>query len=299
MVNRVPMPSIDDLRCFLAAAKHLNFRRAAKEVFLTPTAFGQRIKGLEELLGKELFKRTTRSVVLTPEGLALVPAATDALASVRHCSDVVLSGQEPPVRLMVGTRFELGLSWILPSFMALENEHPSWHLDTYFGSGDDILARLRSGEMDCIVTSASIASAEWKVHVLHPEEYVLIGAPELIARNPLDDPEHALNHTVLDINSNMPLCRYLAAESNPSFTFGDVRFCGAGAPIVQLARHGVGVAVVPLYMVEEDIRQGRLLRLLPELPLLADTFRLLYRRDHPLTVQLEFLAEFLRTQPLT
>ena len=299
MVNRVPMPSIEDLRCFLAAAKHLNFRRAAKEVFLTPTAFGQRIKGLEELLGKELFKRTTRSVLLTPEGLALVPAAKEALASVRHCSEVVLSGEEPPVRLMVGTRFELGLSWILPSFMALEKEHPSWHLDTYFGSGDDILARLRSGEMDCIVTSASIASAEWKVHVLHPEEYVLVGAPALIADNPLNHPDDAVHHTVLDVNSNMPLCRYLAAENNPAFTFGDVRFCGAGSPIVQLVRLGVGVAVVPLYMVEEDLRKGELVRLLPELPLLSDTFRLLFRREHPLTVQLEFLAEYLRACPLT
>ena len=139
---------------------------------------------------------------------------------------------------MVGTRFELGLSWILPSFMALEHEHPSWHLDTYFGSGDDILARLRSGEMDCIVTSASIASAEWKVHVLHPEEYVLIGAPELIATNPLDDPEHALNHTVLDINSNMPLCRYLAAENNRVLPSVIACFAGRCAH-AQLARHGV------------------------------------------------------------
>jgi LysR family glycine cleavage system transcriptional activator len=299
MVHRVPMPSIDDLRCFLAAAKHLNFRRAAKEVFLTPTAFGQRIKGLEELLGRELFKRTTRSVSLTQEGLSLVPVAREALASVRRCSEVVLSGEEPPVRLMVGTRFELGLSWVLPSFLALEKERPSWHLDTYFGSGDDILARLRSGEMDCVVTSASISSAEWNVHVLHPEEYVLVGAPALIETHPFNAPEDALNHTVLDVNSAMPLSRYLAAENNPTLMFGDVRFCGAGSPIVQLVRLGVGVAVVPLYMVEKDLRDGTLTRLLPEMPLLTDTFRLLYRREHPLTMQLEFLADYLRSCPLT
>jgi len=69
------LPSIESLRCFTAAAKLLNFRAAARSVALTPAAFGQRIKQLEEQLGTSLFHRTTRSVRLTESGLALLPAA--------------------------------------------------------------------------------------------------------------------------------------------------------------------------------------------------------------------------------
>src|SRR5689334_25354523 len=66
-----PSLSFESLRCFLAAARLLNFRNASRAVALTPAAFGQRIRQLEEQLGVELFARTTRSVSLTERGIAL------------------------------------------------------------------------------------------------------------------------------------------------------------------------------------------------------------------------------------
>lgn len=72
------LPSLDSLRCFAAAARLLNFRAAARTVALTPAALGQRIQKLEEELGAQLFRRTTRSVALTEAGLALLPAASSA-----------------------------------------------------------------------------------------------------------------------------------------------------------------------------------------------------------------------------
>ena len=72
------LPSVDSLRCFCAAAKFLNFRAAARAVALTPAAFGQRIKQLEDQLGAQLFVRTTRSVRLSAAGLSLVPVAQRA-----------------------------------------------------------------------------------------------------------------------------------------------------------------------------------------------------------------------------
>src|SRR5258706_15694234 len=73
------------LRCFVSAAKLLNFRAAARSVALTPAAFGQRIKQLEELLGVALFRRTTRSVHLTEAGLALLPVAEQTITSAQAC----------------------------------------------------------------------------------------------------------------------------------------------------------------------------------------------------------------------
>ena len=69
------LPSIENLRCFLEAARALNFRKAARAVALTPTAFGARLKQLEDQVGAQLFVRTTRSVSLTETGLSLVPLA--------------------------------------------------------------------------------------------------------------------------------------------------------------------------------------------------------------------------------
>ena len=67
------IPEVDNLRCFLAAARLLNFRSAARSVARSPAALGQRIRQLEDELGTKLFHRTTRAVVLTEAGLNLVP----------------------------------------------------------------------------------------------------------------------------------------------------------------------------------------------------------------------------------
>jgi len=78
---------LNDLRCFVAAARLLRFNAAAKEIGLAPTTFSLRIGRLEKRLGVKLFERTTRIVRLTRLGKALVPRARAYL----EASDVVVA----------------------------------------------------------------------------------------------------------------------------------------------------------------------------------------------------------------
>ena len=68
------LPPIASLRGFEAAARHLNFSRAAAELFVTPAAISQQIRGLEDYYGTPLFIRTTRSLTLTSAGAAILPS---------------------------------------------------------------------------------------------------------------------------------------------------------------------------------------------------------------------------------
>jgi DNA-binding transcriptional LysR family regulator len=106
------------LRCFVAAAQHLSFRRAATEVGLTPAALSQRIKQLEDMLGVVLFERSPQQVAITPAGQALLERARPALDAVLACAEV---GEATParVRITVATGFELGMSWLLPALIEL------------------------------------------------------------------------------------------------------------------------------------------------------------------------------------
>jgi len=137
--------SLDTLRCFVAAARALNFRQAARSVALGPTAFSQRIKSLEEQLGRQLFSRTTRSVTLTSAGLALLPAAEHCLEAVAQCErigDGTIA--HAPTSLTIGTRQELGMSWLLPQRKALLRERPWLEIHLHFSSGPDLLLRVRT-----------------------------------------------------------------------------------------------------------------------------------------------------------
>ena len=66
------LPSLNRLRAFEAAARHLNFTRAVEELNVTQAAVSHQIKGLEERLGQPLFRRLNRKLLLTDAGQTLL-----------------------------------------------------------------------------------------------------------------------------------------------------------------------------------------------------------------------------------
>jgi DNA-binding transcriptional LysR family regulator len=295
-VSNRPLPSVDSLRCFVAAAQQLNFRRAAAEVALTPAALSQRIKQLEDQLGCVLFERSSRHVALTPAGSALLERARPALDALRACAEIAEAAPSR-LRLVIGTRFELGMSFLVPAMLELRTARPQWRIELDFGSGPEILERLERGAVDAIVTSAPVADADWESVAIHPEAYTMVAAPALLERTPLLEPADAEAHVLLDIDGDLPLARY-ALSVSPGLSFGDVWRLGTGAAVQHVALAGLGIAVLPVHMVESDLREGRLVRVLPELELLGDTFRLIHRRGSPLADALVELAAELRARPL-
>lgn len=294
------LPSVESLRCFCAAAKFLSFRAAARSVALTPAAFGQRIRMLEEELGEVLFVRTTRSVRLSVAGLALLPAAQRAIAAVEDCARAVKAGGElPPMSLVLGTRHELGLSWILPQIDVIQAEHPALELHLYFGSGSDLVHRVRSGEIDCAVTSTPLADPKLETLRLHREDYVLVGAPALLKRLPLRTPADAAAHTLLDADDSLPLFRYWreAPKAEP-LRFAKVARFGTIEAIRRRVVAGAGVCVLPRYLVEADLADKRLRALLPGVEALHDWFRLVFRADDPRRAVYALLARSMSASPL-
>lgn len=275
------LPSLDALQGFLAAAQTLNFRRAAKLVAVTPAALGQRIKGLEDLCGAELFRRTTRSVELTEEGVRMVPVAKAALAAAAKCLEVGSdSAAEHPVEVVLGTRPDLGMSWLVPQTKGLSAELPWLTLHVYFGSGDDLLARLRTREIDCAVTSSRFSDPLLGAFPLHKEGFVFVGSPALLARQPFTRPEHAAQHTLIDAGPELSLFRaWRDAPGGSHLPFRKVLRYGSLSAILHLVREGRGVAVLPTYFIEPELKRGRVKRLFPKVHALPDFFRLVYRTD--------------------
>lgn len=292
--------TLDSLRCFCAAAKTLNFRMAARLVALTPTAFGQRIQKLEEAFDEPLFVRSTRHVRLTQAGLALLPAAEAALTSVDACVRAVKSPHAfMPTSLLVGTRHELGLSWVVPQIDALAAEHPWLTLNLYVGSGADLITRVRSREIDCAILSAPVNDPQLDALRLHEEEYALVAAPRLLKRQPLRTAEEASSHTLIDADDNVPLFRYFRdAKQAPALKFARLLRFGTIDAIRARTLAGAGIAVLPEYLVRADLKAKRLARLFPKVQLGSDYFRLVFRKDDSRRAALESLARSMSRVPL-
>jgi DNA-binding transcriptional LysR family regulator len=294
------LPDLESLRCFHAAAKHLNFRTAARAVALSPAAFGDRIRRLEELLEARLFERTTRRVVLTPEGERLLTQAHRCLEEAARCQEVVQSGVPSPYQLTIGTRFELGMSWVTPSLGPLERTRPERQLHLYFGDTPALLEALRREEIDCLITSARISRAGLAYARLHEERYVFVGQKRLLTERPLTRREHAREHTLLELHADMPLFRYFidARPGGEEWSFRRTQFLGTIGPVRTRALEGAGVAVLPRYFVEGDLERNKLVAILPRVTMPVDWFRLIWRKDHPRQRALHELAEELTALPL-
>ena len=296
------LPSLDTLRGFVAAARLLNFGQAARSVALTPAAFGQRIKQLEEQVGAPLFSRTTRSVRLTEAGMALLPHAERCLATAEEGMRAARGHTGPtPMELTLGTRQELGVSWLLPQLESLATERPWLQLHVYFGSGSDLLLRVRTLEIDAAITSTRFSDPKLDAIRLHTEAYAFVGAAKLLRKSALRRDADASRHTMLDASADLPLFRYWrdAKGGGDRLRFGRYTYLGSIAAIHHRVLEGAGVAVLPEYLVRKDLAAGRLVPVFPRVPLLDDYFRFVFRRDDPRRAVFESLAASLLEAPLT
>jgi DNA-binding transcriptional LysR family regulator len=287
----------DSLRCFDAAATTLNFRAGAGRVHLSPAAFSDRIHRLEDDLGAPLFVRTTRQVELSDAGRRLLPLARELLAGAERLRAV---GRGPadrsPYELYVGTRYELGLSWLCPLLTELERARPERMIHLYNGDGPDLVLRLERGDLDAIVASVRLTSPKLSYAALHPEDYVFVSKRPCLKRR-----EDARALTLVDVSRDLPLFRYLmdAVPDAEPWPFARVEHMGGIGNIRRRLFDSDGrVAVLPRYFVQPDLAAKRLVRLLPRAALRSDSFRLVWRTGHPRTAELLALAEELRSCPL-
>lgn len=295
------LPDLESLRCFHAAAQHLNFREAARTVGLSPAAFGDRIKRLEELLDVRLFDRTTRKVVLTAAGERLWPHARQCLEQAGRCAEIARGEHgTSPFSLTIGTRFELGMSWVTPALGALEQARPERRIHLHFGDTPALLNALRRTDVDCVITSARVTGSGLVYARLHEERYVFVGAPEAVDQAPMKGPADAKNHRLLELNADLPLFRYFldARPGDEIWSFDHTQYLGTIGPVRERALEGAGLAVLPHYFVHDDLEAGRLVELMPKVKMPVDWFRLIWHESHPRASDLHDLAGELGERPL-
>jgi LysR family glycine cleavage system transcriptional activator len=300
-VHRGPLPDLESLRCFVEAARTLNFRAASRAVGLTPAALGQRIQKLEDQLEVRLFHRTTRKVELTEAGLALLPQARTTLDAAWECSRAARGDLGPlAMELWLGTRHELGLSWVTPMLPALREAFPGVTFHLYFGSGPDLELRVRTQQIDCAISSRRITDPRVEGLRIHREDYVLCGAPALVERQPVRAQADLAEHVLVDVGPELPLLSYWreSPDADGALRLGNVRYMGTVDAIRASVLAGEGIAVLPAYLARPDIAAGALTPLLPEVTPAHDWFRLMVRADDPRRPLLQRLADAMKAHPL-
>ncbi len=258
--ERRRLPPLNALRAFEAAARHLNFSRAADELSVTPGAVSQQIQNLEDYVGAALFKRT-------PKGLLLTDAAQTALPALREAFDRLAEAAALLTAAVDGRRLTLtappsfAAKWLVPRLGAFEQGHPQ--VDVWLSAGIE-LVDMTAGEVDVAIRYGSGRYPGLEVRRLLSETVLPVISPELLKEQPLVSPEDLKNHVLLhdgspDLDDSCPdWSMWLAARGvrgvdglrGPRFNQSSL--------VIEAAANGRGVALAKRTLAQADLDAGRL-----------------------------------------
>lgn len=165
---------IDLLKTFMAIVETKSFTKAAEMVFRTPSAVSMQMKKMEEILGRSVFQRDSRSVSLTPDGEVLMSYAKSILdMSNEMMARFVMPEMEGTVCL--GAPDDYGARIMPQVLKRFAQTHPHVQVNVVIETSENLIKRFETGQLDVMVYTAQSDAMEANARVLLEEDLVWAG----------------------------------------------------------------------------------------------------------------------------
>jgi len=253
--SRRHFPTTQELLCFDAAARCGSFTRAAEELALTQSAVSKQISSLEVRLAVRLFDRVQKQVVLTDTGRMLKNQVADILAQIDHSIYAITTHRDETV-LRVGVLPTLATRWMLPRIPLFLAKQPGIALDftTRLTQFD-----FRDEPFDCAIQYGEAVWPAAQTTVLFREDMVPVASPEYREQLGLrcdDDLQRAtlIQHRLRPHLWKSWFSRFGIHHRAPTKGCNFDQF----SMVIEAAAVGLGLALIPQFMIEDELRSGRL-----------------------------------------
>lgn len=252
---RRKIPSTAALVAFEAAARHQSFTRAAEELALTQSAICRQIGGLEEFLGLELFRRSRRGVKLTEAGQSYARRVATQLDAVERDTLSVM-GQQGAMTIELALVPTFGTQWLLPRLQQFQTLHPEITVNLTNRTRPFLFADT---DFDAAIY---FGDGEWSgtvAHPLMPERSVPVCSPALLDGAAALTPQDLAEMPLLQQTTRpyawrqwfdslgMKVARDMTGPRLELFSM-----------LAQAAEHRMGVALIPTFLIQRELAEGRL-----------------------------------------
>ena len=251
-------PPVHLLRAFLAVTRLGSVSRAAQSLHLTQGAVSKRILELEENLGVTLFERVRRKLVPTPAAARYDAALRPLLAQVEAATLELIASAEGGGALRLSTLPTFGAKWLIPRLPAFAAAHPrvEVHFVPYLQGYD-----FRRPDLDCSILYGDGCWPDAQADYLTGREMVLIappaGAPGAALRQPQDVAHHTLLHHVTVPDAWQRWCEAQGLRGVNVYRGPQL---DQYQSLIRAVQSGMGLALVPLCLVRDDIAAGSVTR---------------------------------------
>ncbi|MBN8941225.1 MAG: LysR family transcriptional regulator [Rhizobiales bacterium] len=256
LLSRRLMPSMQELVAFEAAGRHGNFTKAAEELALTQSAVSKQVSKLEETLGVVLFDRSKGRLVLTKPGQAYLGEMRQVLASFEGATYSVIASSGAGDMLDLAVLPTFASRWLIPRLPKFQASH----------AGVTINITTEAKPFDFSEKPADVAihygAPNWphaEMTYLCDEAVVAVASPDYVARLGLTEAGDLLGATLLQMATRPNLWEHWFAMTgvvHPHPYRGPLM--DQFASTLEAAAAGMGVALVPTFLVERELSEGQL-----------------------------------------
>lgn len=254
------MPPLNALRAFEAAARHLNFSRAADELSVTPGAVSQQIQNLEDYVGAALFKRTPRGLLLTDSAQIALPALREAFDRLSEAASLLTAAVDGR-RLTLTAPPSFAAKWLMPRLGRFEAAHPQ--VEVWLSAAMDVVD-FASSDVDLAIRYGAGAYPGLEVSRLMREAVLPVMSPALAAENPIESVADLERHVLLHDGSPVAdescpdWAMWLAARGVRGFDASRGPRFNQSSLVIEAAAAGRGVALAKRALAQDDLDAGRL-----------------------------------------
>jgi len=250
------LPSLNALRAFEVATRHLNFRLAAEELRVTQGAVAQQVRALEAELGLKLFERQPRTLALTEAGRGYVAHVRRAFELIAEATRTL---RPEPQHITISVTPTFASKWLIPRLPDFTAAHPA--IDLRIVASD----RISNFQTDAVDLAVRLGRPPFgpglSTELLFEQRLVAVASPLLIEKLGRPDNAQTLARYPLlhDAHDLWPRYLELAFPGGAPAAAKHIRFNQTSLAI-EAAIAGQGLALASLLFVEEDIASGRLAR---------------------------------------
>ena len=288
------MDRIECMRAFVATVGANGFAAAARALDVPRSKISKQIQALEEAIGVQLLQRTTRSLHLTEAGAEYYDACRDVIASLDEAEQRARTGMgEIRGVLRVNAPMSFGLSRLGPLIPRFNELHPNVELQVVLS--DQQVDPVKGG-FDVTIRIASLPDSSMIARSLAPAPRIMVASPGYLAREgtpqtPKDLAHHkCLSYGYLQSGASLQLCN---GKETQRVTVSGPLHANNGDILAQAAVAGMGIALLPNFIVERAVADGRLVPVLCDWEAPAITVNAVYPSSRRVPMKTRAFIDFL------
>lgn len=256
---------IELTRIFVKVVQHGGFTKAANFLKIPKSTVSKAITKLEKQTGTKLLIRTTRHHTLTAAGrtfyeacLSPIQALEDAQKTL-YGQDSILSG---PIKLSASE--DIGGALIAPIIAELSKKYPDLTFDLRFTNR---MVDLVKEGFDLAIRIGKLQESSLKARKIGQLKVILVGSPDYLSKkNPIKKPKDLASHNCISLTDSV-LSKVWRLTNNKETVEVNIQSkieTNHMNTILTLAKNGGGVALVPDFICQQDLKKKKLVRVLPE-----------------------------------